>query len=127
MVAKLANLADGLTYVSETDAPFEHVCFPTIKQMSTANVAKAAGIENANLVTETDYEKFFRRLTENKDWFGPIEKEQAKRFRKLKELLEKELSDIKVFRFGKIRIDILILGKNKEGKVEGLRTFSVET
>mgnify|MGYP003462035775 CR=1 FL=1 len=127
MVSKFANSTDGLIYVSETDALFEYVSFPKIGELSAANVARAAGIDTSAPATVSDHESFFRRLVENKDWFGPKEKEQTKRFKKLKELLEKELTDIKVFRFGKIRIDILIVGKNVEGKVEGLRTYSVET
>ncbi len=127
MVSKLATSTDGLTYVSETDAPFEFVSFPKIGEMSAANVAKAAEVESSKPAIMIDHEIFFQRLTENKEWFGAKEKEQARRFRRLKELLEKELTDITVFRFGKIRIDILVLGKNKEGKVEGLRTYSVET
>lgn len=127
MVSKLANLSDGLTYISETDAPFEYVEFPTLSEISTANVAKAAGINLVTPAAEIDHTKFFLRLTDIKDWFGPKEKQQAQQFRRLKELMEKELTGIKVFRFGKVRIHILILGKNKQGKVEGFRTFSVET
>lgn len=127
MVSKLANLSDGLTYVSETDAPFEFVDFPTLIEMSAANVATAADIKPATPAVEVDHRKFFFRLTEIRDWFGPKEKQQAQQFRRLKELMEKELTGIKVFRFGTVRIDILILGKNKQGKVEGFRTFSVET
>lgn len=127
MVSRISRAAEGLTYISETDAPFEYVELPQIDDVEPGIVATAVGIAKGTQVAEVGLEKFFARLVDVKDWFGPKEKEQAKKFRKLRDLLDKELTDIKVYRFGKIRIDILILGKNRDGTVVGLRTFSVET
>lgn len=127
MISKIARSAEGLNYISETDAPFEYVELPQIDEVALGVVASAVGIDKGVPVAEIGLDKFFARLVENKEWFGPQEIDQAKKFRKLKDILEKELTDIKVFRFGKIRIDIFILGKNRDGRVVGLRTFSVET
>jgi hypothetical protein len=37
------------------------------------------------------------------------------------------LSGIRIFRFGRIRIDIFIVGRAKSGRLIGVRTFAVET
>jgi len=127
MVSRISRAAEGLTYISETDAPFEHVELPQIDEVAPADVASAVGIAKDVPVAEVGFDEFFARVVVSKEWFGPKEKDQVKKFRKLKELLEMHLTDVNVFRFGKVRIDIFILGRNRDGIVEGLKTFSVET
>ena len=55
------------------------------------------------------------------------EKENAKKFGELYALLDERLRDLTLFRFGTIRIDIIVAGIDSEGNAAGIRTFAVET
>jgi hypothetical protein len=74
-----------------------------------------------------DFHEFFERLTRDRDWFGDAERARAKKFLELQKLLEENLVDLKVFRFGRIRIDIYIVGLDTDGNLSGVSTFAVET
>jgi hypothetical protein len=66
-------------------------------------------------------------LTEIQDWFGDEEKETAQKFARLRELLEKNLRDLKVFKVGKIQLDVYVVGLDAESKLTGIKTKAVET
>ena len=70
---------------------------------------------------------FFERLTAEKDWHSAKEKVRAEKFRALKRVLEDNLSELKVFKIGRVRKDIFIVGLDKDGRLVGARTESVET
>ncbi|MGE3468088.1 MAG: nuclease A inhibitor family protein, partial [Pyrinomonadaceae bacterium] len=117
---------DGLNYVSETDAPF--AAFTG----SEADVEMAAslgdlGRDGSRHMEEISIETFFDRLISVRDWHGEREKEKAKKFLALKKLLEENLRDLKVYRIGKIRIDIYVVGIDAQGCVTGVTTKAVET
>jgi hypothetical protein len=59
--------------------------------------------------------------------YGTEEKARAKGFLELQSYLEENLSDIKVFRTGRIQIDCYIVGKKEDGDFAGLKTTLIET
>ncbi len=127
LLEKIKIAVQGLYYISETDAeifPFdgEQAKAVTEKEMlsQTDSAADSA-------VEERDFKEFFVRLTEIQDWFGDEEKETAQKFARLKELLEKNLRDLKVFKIGKIKLDVYAVGLNAENKLLGIKTKAVET
>ena len=130
-VENLAKSCKGLVYMSETDAEFT-----IFNGKKTDNLTKETFLTeisgspvvavNAN-IEEQNFEQFFLRLTTIKDWFGEIEKQKAKRFAELQNLLKSNLKNLKVFRIGKIRFDIYIVGTNAENNIIGLKTNAVET
>ena len=78
-------------------------------------------------VEERDFAGFFIRLTEIQDWFGDEEKEMAQKFTGLRQILENNLRDLKVFKVGKIQLDIYVVGLDAENKLTGIRTKAIET
>ncbi len=78
-------------------------------------------------VEERDFAEFFKRLTEIQDWFGDEEKATAQKFAELKDLLERNLRDLKVFKIGKIQIDVYVVGLEAENNLLGIKTKAVET
>ena len=103
----------GLIYVSETDEPV---------------TAFAGSVTGSNQpVEERDFAEFFSRLTANRDWHGAADKTKAKKFLALQKLLEENLRDLRVLRFGERRIDIFIVGTDNDGRLMGVRTKAVET
>jgi len=117
----------GLYYISETDAeilPFVGKQAKAVsKQVILSQTKKAAD----STVEERDFAGFFARLTEIQDWFGDEEKATAQKFVQLKELLEKNLRDLKVFKIGKIQLNVYVVGLDAEDNLLGIETKAVET
>ncbi len=78
-------------------------------------------------VEERNFAEFFARLAEIQDWFGDEEKATAQKFADLKKLLESNLRDLKVFKIGKIQLDVYAVGIDAENNLLGIQTKAVET
>jgi len=126
-ITALSNAAEGLIYISETDAeikPFREEMTGTV---SAAGLLKLAGATPDAHIEESDADLFFKKLTTIKDWFGPREIERANRFAELHDVLRSGLSGIKVYRIGDVRLKIYIAGQDKQGCIAGVSTEAVET
>lgn len=53
--------------------------------------------------------------------------DQARRFGELTTLLESQLTDMTVVRFGDVNISTFIVGRTKNGELAGILTGQVET
>lgn len=117
----------GLYYISETDA--EIVPFKGNQAQSTSKETVLVQTQSASdvPVEERNFTEFFARFTEIQDWFGDEEKETARKFTQLKELLEKNLKDLKVFKVGRIQLDVYVVGLDAENNLVGIKTKAVET
>ena len=124
---RLKEACEGLVYVSETDSAVEPFFGEKARSRSSADVLTAIGVPDFLHVAKIDFETFFERLTSEKDWFGDRHKINANGFKALKRLLENELTDLKVFRVGKIQIAIYVLGFDKDGKVAVVKMNAIET
>jgi hypothetical protein len=124
---RIAKGCEGLTYMSETDAPITAFDGGKATGLNAGALADIVGIDSDVPVEEITLARFFDRLTTIQDWFGEREKENAKKFSELKNLLQEDLRDLKVFRFGSVQIDIIVAGTDQTGNVAGIRTFAVET
>ncbi|CAN5439850.1 nuclease A inhibitor family protein [soil metagenome] len=123
----IKHACEGLIYVSETDAPVD-AFRGTAADVVTRNVIiQQTGRKEECPIEEVSFDDFFARLTADKDWFGKNEKAIAKKFLELRVILEENLRDRKVFRLGKIQIDIYAVGVDKDGCLMGVKTKAVET
>jgi len=124
---QLKKATENLFFISETDAeitPF----FGRQAQAVTKEEILMQSQSMANvLIEEKDFAGFFKRLTEIQDWFGDEEKATAQKFAELKDLLERNLRDLKVFKIGKIQIDVYVVGLDAENNLLGIKTKAVET
>lgn len=127
LIEQIKKAVTGLYYISETDA--EILPFAGEKAESVSREAILSQTENAvnSPVEERNFAGLFTRLTENQDWFGDEEIETAKKFVRLKELLEKNLRDLKVFKIGKINLEVYIVGLDAENNLMGVKTKALET
>jgi len=123
----IEKACEGLIYVSETDAPVTFFRGSAAANVTGEIILQQTGHDAKETVEEIASSEFFSRLTTIKDWFGTVEKARAKKFLDLQKLIEENLSGVKVFRVGKVRIDILVVGRDLEGRVSGVRTSAVET
>lgn len=124
---KIRRVCAGLYYISETDAeifPFEGT---PAQAVTKENLLPQIGEKPDAPVEERDFTEFFARLTALQDWFGDEEKQTAAKFSDLKKLLEENLKDLKVFKVGRIEIEIYAVGLDAQGKLAGIKTKAVET
>ena len=127
ILSKLSRACDGLVYISETDAPFSAFLLETATEEVLEKTLSRFADRPDDEVEETDLDTFFERLTAEKDWHGEIEKGRVRKFQALKQTLEYILSGLRVFKIGRIRRDIFIIGVDKDNRRVGVRTQSVET
>ncbi|CAN5470881.1 nuclease A inhibitor family protein [soil metagenome] len=127
LARQIKKVSEGLYYISETDAEI----FPFIGNKAEAitgkEVLKQIKSTAETPVEERDFTEFFAYLTQIQDWFGNEEKATAQKFSNLKDLLEKNLKNLKVFKVGKIQLDIYVVGLDAESNLMGIQTKAVET
>ncbi|WP_347159405.1 nuclease A inhibitor family protein [Pontibacter chitinilyticus] len=125
LLEELRQYSEGLQYISETEAPFEVVCFPDFQgdEPTEANLTLWAGKALDEPIETTELPHFLQHLTTAAEDQEP----NASRFQQLQQLLELRLQDVKVYRIGRRRITAFILGRTATGTLAGLKTTLVET
>lgn len=78
-------------------------------------------------VEERSAAEFLERLATNFDPADDVSAANAALFTDLKRVLQTELTDLKVYRFGEISISTFIVGRTKTGELAALLTGQVET
>ena len=127
VLALISRACDGLVYISETDAPVTAVDLGQADSINGEIILQRAALKAGTEINEVEVKVFFGKLTAIKDWQTESQKERTKKFLALGKVLEKDLRSLKVYRFGKVRIDILIVGLDDAGHILGVRTNAVET
>ena len=123
---RIEKAREGLVYVSETDAQIELFFNASMNEPSAKELLRWLGKQDETVAESADPEDFFGRLTSAKEWHMKDQTRNVLKFKKLQQLLEKELANLRVIRIGKIRVETYVIGKSKEG-ILGIKTFSVET
>jgi Nuclease A inhibitor-like protein len=123
----LATATERLLFTSESDAPFTWFTRDTWRTIpSDATLRRAVGAAADAPVERITLDFLLRNAVQNYD--GTLDQEhRAARFRQLSRTLQRELTNITVFRVGTIQIRVFILGVTRCGTVAGLETLSVET
>lgn len=124
---KLHAACEGLIYISEQDAAVTLFKGEAAANVDGQTIIQQTGSDANAHVEEIAFDTFFQKLTVEKDWFGETEKASARRFSELRDVLAANLTELKVFRIGKVQIDIFVVGLDKRGNLTGIRAFAVET
>jgi hypothetical protein len=127
MINAFAQVSNGLVYISETDAEVVPFVDGEADAVTKEAVLKAAGLPDDMRVEEVDFDQFFTRLSAVKDWYGDEEKKRAGQYARLSEVLQGYLRELKVFRLGRVQIEIYIAGLDETNHLAGVRTRAVET
>jgi hypothetical protein len=117
----------GLIYISEIDAAVTPFAAQGTAAELPGIILQHTGRPTDDLVEEAVFADLFDRLTAFKDWHGTREIERTKKFLELRRLLEEHLTDLKVFRLGRIQIDIFAVGLDKNDLLMGVSTNAEET
>ena len=123
----IRDACDGLVYISETDAPVVPFRGAEAPSITGKVILQQTGRNAGETIEETSFEMFFERLTTVEDWFSQRQRGMAASFYVLRTLLEKNLCGPRVFRIGRIQIQILAVGLDKDSCVMGVMTRAVET
>ena len=124
---RIAAACEGLVYVSEIDSPVTPYAASETNSNLPDVILEYTGRPSNDHVEEALFDDLFDRLTAKRDWHGERENERTKKFLELRELLEEHLTDLKVFRLGRIQIDIFAVGLDKNDLLMGVSTKAVET
>ena len=116
LLRQLQDVSTGLLYPSETDAPFDAFVWKATEE-DAAHQLHAEG-KSIEPMTETTLDDFF-------EWL--ISGDEDERYRKMRRVLESQLTGIRVLRGGEIRVEVYLIGKTKWGDWAGFHTVSVET
>ena len=123
----LKEATEGLLYMSESDYPFEVIRWDGSEQLSPEYLQHVAGVDSSAKVEESTLDEFFRVPAGEQEWKGEAQLAEARKYQRLRHLLEENLTDIKVYRVGEINIFILVVGRGVEGSWLGVSTRAVET
>jgi hypothetical protein len=78
-------------------------------------------------VEEQSPDDFFAPLIKDQDWYGDEERAQSQKYRALLDVVRRTLRGAKVFRVGRRRKRVYVVGVAPEGGWAGLATTAVET
>ena len=121
----IASITAGLDFISETDAPISAVELGRLEDLSESGTAEATAAEGEG--EEVAFDDWFAPLIAVREGDQELQRSRAKKFLELKTLLEENLRDLTVYKFGSVRKKIFVLGRNSDGRVQGIATESVET
>ncbi|MDQ3711225.1 MAG: nuclease A inhibitor family protein [Acidobacteriota bacterium] len=127
LIEQIKITVKGLFYISETDAEILPFVGKQAKAVTKQEILSQTKKAADSIIEERGFAEFFARLTEIQDWFEVEEKDTTQKFVRLKDLLEKNLRDLKVFKIGKIQLDIYAVGLDAEDNLLGIETKAVET
>lgn len=144
--AALETATVGLTLMSETDAKFAFVAGEQLNgAVITGALVRAQlgeqhdalmgdvmpgspSLASKRTVEERSVNTFFKKLTTTMvDPGDPASVATGHRFEQLKAVIDAQLTDVKVYRFGTRNISTLIVGRTHSGELAGLLTGQVET
>ncbi|MEH2117643.1 nuclease A inhibitor family protein [Nostoc sp.] len=126
IVEKLKEASTGLLMMSESDYPFEVVQWEGAAPATQEKILQLTGSQNLPIeVVDLDY--LFRNCAFEQEWHNELQKKDVQKFQTLVQTLKDNLSDISVYRVGKINIDAYIIGQTKDGDLAGVLTKLVET
>jgi len=127
-VTALEQACVGLTYQSETDAPWTAFSWPAASGEVTGEMVRKLGKhKTAEAADEKPLDEFFAPLVADLDWYGDEEKAIAQQYQVLLGVFNGVLIEPKVVRVGAKQVTVYVVGEAKEGGWAGLKTIAVET
>jgi hypothetical protein len=129
LLGELEGAVEGLFVPSERDAPLVPFVLEGYDggELRAADLLRLTGYDAAIPVEVVSLAEFFAAATAERDWHTDEERERAARFKRLAEILDGALEDVRVFKVGYAVKDVYILGRAGDGTYAGLRTRVVET
>lgn len=125
--AQLGEVAQGLLFPSETDAPFVFFYWHNVQDITPEKLLLITRNKKGTPVEEVPFQQFFEPVTREAEWMDDEERIITRRFQDMSGALTDLLTNVRVFRVGAMDIDVYIIGKTQHGASAGLCTKIVET
>jgi uncharacterized membrane protein YccC len=122
----LRKATRGLVFMSEKDAGFRVAPLPFEQAPTAEMVASSLSLPDAAVET-VSFAKFFGELTKREKWHAEDDKAAVKRYENFHAVLREQLTGLKVFKIGRVRVKIAIVGKSASGQWIAVTTDSLET
>ena len=126
LLNELREATSGLTFMSESDYPFEVFNWGAAEPTQEFLRGLTGEASDAPVETKTAAD-FFRVVASEAEWKNAEQLDVARRFQTLLRLLEQHLTDLKVFRVGAVNIPVYVAGRSAAGNWLGVSTRVVET
>lgn len=128
-LAALTAAAEGVSYESETDAPFEAFRWKPAAgaDLTAAAVRELGGHAADEPVEEASVADFFSPLVKVLKWHRAAEKAAVKKAAALAAAVAAALTAPRVFKVGGAEKTIYVVGRTKSGGWAGVKTTAVET
>jgi hypothetical protein len=129
LIKILSDASNGLLYQTELDYPFEISVHDNTKEtaITKETILQLMKGSPEDVIEDFDFEFLFSTPTMEQDWHSPEDKKRVARFRKLVSLIKENFIDIKVFRKGRIYIDVYITGRAPSGNIAVVSTKQMQT
>ena len=126
LLERLETACLGLVWMSESDYPWQVVVWQDTNNLNRLLLQHCDYNFNTKIETKT-LESFLEPAIIEQKWHTDVEKASIQRYQILKNLLQKNLQDIRVYLIGKVELDVYILGKSDDNRIIGLSTKIIET
>lgn len=126
LLQSIQDAAQGLLFPSESDFPIEPFSYGD-QEPTPAALLEQRGLSADTPVEQAALGDFFAGLIEASEDASETDKASAERFRALMNVLETNVDDVRMYRLGKVDIEVVVLGRHASGTWLGVRTNVVET
>jgi hypothetical protein len=125
---RLEKSAEGLVYTSESDRPFEFFSLGRLARgvLDKKSFAELVGASPGE-IEERTLDDFLMRHIETSDPHDTRAQEIRPRYEAFKQVLLKELRDVRVYRIGRVEVSCYMVGIDRLGNACGLKTIAIET
>ncbi len=114
IVAQLKEKTAGMYFMSESDYPFEAIEWGT-QDITDDFLRGLPGEKPESAVEQQRFEDFYQKYA-GRENYGPV-----------LDALQNNLTDLRVYRVGRVDIGVYLVGRSAEGNWLGLSTRSIET
>ena len=123
----ITRATEGLLFHSESDAPLQPYRWAGDTAPSRKGLLKAEGRGADEVVEKETLHELFDPVTEEQSFWSDDDRAEAGRYKAVVRLLEEALREIRVYRVGKVDVDVYVVGKHGSGEWVGVKTHVVET
>jgi len=127
IVAEIRKAVEGLYVMSESDYPFETIRWGATVALSPQYFRELHGEPPDSPVTSESLSDFPGFVMSQLSGEGNVAPAGAARYRQLVRVLQENLTDVKVYRVGRVNIPVYVVGRSPGGNWLGLSTRVVET
>lgn len=127
VLQELAEAVAGLWFMSESDYPFEVFRWDESVEITPQFLRQISDQKPDAPVAVKSVDEFFSSAMPEASWQVDEGMTTARRYKSLRQTIEENLADVRIYKIGEINMPVYIVGKSSAGSWIGLSTRAVET